>query len=81
MANQDTDPNDGMADKRFTSRLTAEAGNAANIATPANYQSVSAMRTRLAAINAGYYTAARLNQMSRNDMIFAIRQNDDLAGI
>lgn len=81
MANLDMDPNDGMADKRFTSKGAVEAGNAANIATPANYQSVSSMRTRLAAINAGYYTAARLNQMSRNDMIFAIRQNDDLAGI
>lgn len=38
---------------------------------------VDAMRTRLAAINAGVYTTARLNQMSVNDMVFAIRTADN----
>lgn len=35
------------------------------------------MRTRLAAINGSYYTSARLNQMSDNDMVYALRVNDD----
>ncbi len=41
-----------------------------------NALSISSMRTRLTAINAGYYTAAKLNNLSYNDMIYAIRQND-----
>ena len=31
------------------------------------------MRTRLAALNGAYYTAARLNNMTRNDMVYALR--------
>lgn len=42
----------------------------------ANMLSISALRTRLAAIDGGYYTTARLNQMTRNDMVWAVRQND-----
>lgn len=41
-----------------------------------DYASIAAMRTRLAAISAGYYTAARLNTLTYNDMVYAIRQND-----
>ena len=38
---------------------------------------IDAMRTRLAAIDGTYYTAARLNQMSYNDMMYAIRLADN----
>lgn len=56
----------------------SNAGNtAAAVATPANYASVTALRSRLATINAGYYTAAKLNQMTLNDMVYAVRLNDD----
>jgi len=34
------------------------------------------MRTRLAAIDSGFYTTARLNTMTRNDMVYAVRVND-----
>ena len=54
-----------VVDKRRTGKAGATSSN---IATPANYASVAAMRTRLTAINAAYYTAARLDQMSKNDM-------------
>lgn len=80
MANYDNDPNMGLPDKRKVGRTTS-AVNAPDIATPANYNSISAMRTRLAAINGAYYTTAKLNQLSKNDMIHAIRTNDDSAGI
>jgi len=68
----------GTVDKRDTTKAGA---NASSLSTPANYASVNAMRTRLAAINAGYYTAARLDRMSVNDMVYAIRVADDSAGI
>lgn len=39
--------------------------------------SISAMRTRLTAIDAAFYTAAKLNTMTFNDMVYAIRVNDN----
>src|SRR5688572_29066469 len=47
------------------------------LATPANYSSVDAMRARLTAIDAAYYTTARLDAMTTNDMMYAIKVNDD----
>lgn len=51
------------------------------IATPANYASVSTMRTRLTAIGAPYTTAGYLDTMTVNDMVYALRISDDAAGI
>lgn len=42
---------------------------------------VGALRAYLAGANAGYYTTARLNQMTKNDMMYAARQQVDSAGI
>lgn len=42
-----------------------------------DYVSVSALRTRLAAIDGTYYTAARLNTLTYNDMVYAVRLNDN----
>lgn len=43
---------------------------------------VSTMRTRLAALDGSYYTSSRLNQMTINDMVYAIRvKTADAAGI
>lgn len=41
-----------------------------------DYGSVSALRTRLAAIDATFYTAARLNTMTYNDCVYAVRLAD-----
>lgn len=65
----------GFIDKR---RVPGQSG--VNVATPANYISVAAMRSRLIAINPGYYTTARLDAMTANDMTYAIRLADDPAG-
>lgn len=37
---------------------------------------IESMRARLTAINSSYYTAARLNEMTYNDLLYAIRVND-----
>lgn len=42
----------------------------------ADLLSIAAMRSRLATIDAGLYTAAYLNGMTYNDMVYAIRLND-----
>lgn len=47
----------------------------------ADLQTIATMRSRLAAINGTYYTAARLNEMTFNDMVYAIRLNDNAGTI
>lgn len=61
----------------FVNKQRSVINTNAPVATIANYGSVGALRTRLAAINGTYYTAARLNTMSVNDMQYAVRLNDD----
>lgn len=48
---------------------------------PNNYGSVTALRTRLFAINPTSYSQVRLDKMTENDMIYALRLADDLAGL
>lgn len=76
MANGNLGVANDVTDKRQT-----QGNNASTIATPANYASVAALRTRLAAINAGLYTSAYLDLMTKNDMVYAVRLNDDSAGV
>ena len=58
-----------------------QGANTNPLATPANYASVSALRTRLAAINGSLYISAYLDIMTKNDMIYVVRLSDDSAGI
>lgn len=74
-----TDLDYSVIDKRRSASSTF--ASTTPIATPANYASISALRTRLAAINGAYYTAAVLDVLTVNDMQYAIRLNDDVAGI
>lgn len=46
-----------------------------------DYASITALRARLAAIDAGFYTAQRLDTMTRNDMVYAVRRLDSPATI
>lgn len=66
----------GFVDKRRVAGDTT-----LRAATPLNYVDVGKMRTRLAAISGTTYTTAVLNQMTTNDMVFAIRTNDDAASL
>lgn len=51
-------------------------GNVATAYKDADLLDVDAMRARLAVIDAAYYTSARLNTMTYNDMMYAIRLAD-----
>jgi hypothetical protein len=44
--------------------------------TDTNLMSIARMRARLAIIDATFYTAAKLNSMTMNDMMYAIRTAD-----
>jgi hypothetical protein len=55
-------------------------GSDTDLTTPANYVSINALRTRLTAANA-YYTSDVLDNMTVNDMVFALRTLDDKTSI
>ena len=67
----DLDINDpfGIVDKR---RGRGTTGNH-SLSEANNLTSISAMKTRLTAISATKYSAARLASMTENDMVYAIR--------
>lgn len=76
----------GYVDKRRNNK-GQDAGNtngnpvAAGTSDASNYASVAGLRARLAAVNGTYYTATRLNLMTKNDMVYAVRLADDAAGV
>ena len=80
MANHMTtsEPEIAWVDKRRTQSTSIPGSSQA---TPQNYAGIAAMRTRLAAINGAYFTAAMLDTMTVNDMAYAMRLNDDAASI
>jgi hypothetical protein len=52
------------------------------LAEEANYDNVSSLRTRLTAISAARYPASKLDAMTVNDMVYALRvETGDSAGI
>lgn len=78
MADLDIEDPFGLVDKR---RGRGTSG-AHTLAEANNLTSVSAMKTRLTAINATKYSAARLASMTKNDMEYAIRlETADSAGV
>lgn len=68
----------GFVDKRRTS---STAASATSMGTPANYASIGTMRTRLTAVDATAYSAANLDKMTVNDMLYALRKSDDNASV
>lgn len=76
----DLDINDplGFVDKRRGRGLSG----ATQVAEVANLSSISAMKARLAALAPSSYTTARMNSMTENDLVYALRQaSADSAGI
>lgn len=72
-------PNLGFANSRKA--IDGMGGQGSNLGNASNYVSITAMRTRLAAANGAYYTTARLDTLTVNDMIFALRNIDDASSI
>lgn len=71
----------GFVDPGFVNVQRAKAdsaiGDETDLTTPVNYTSIDALDARLTAIDAAYYTAARLDKMTLNDKVYAVRSQDD----
>ena len=68
----------GTVDKRY---VQGDAANRYSGTTTTNVKDVTSMRARLTAIDSATFTSSRLDQMTTNDMLYAIRLNDEVAGI
>lgn len=69
-----------MADTEREFRRCSKAavqGTATGEFTGTSYGNVANLRTRLNAINSGFYTTAMMNSMTKNDMVMAVRLVDD----
>lgn len=64
-----------LAGGSVTPTLTTAKASTAFI--DADMNTVAAMRTRLAAIDGAYYTSARLDALTYNDMVYALRLHDN----
>jgi hypothetical protein len=78
MADAQVRPLTGILDKRQgRSAATTQVTNTfAN-----NVKDIASMRARLTAISGTTYTTARLDTMTANDMMYAIRVNDEPTSI
>lgn len=77
MADTEKENSIGFVDKRRVAADSQRPGTTGD----ASYVDVGSLRTALAAAVPAYYTAARLNEMTKNDMVFALRTASDAAGI
>ena len=76
MAQIGIDVGHGFMDKRIVQGQTSDV-----LGTAANYASHAALNARLTAINGTLYSAANLTKYTYNDKVYALRLNDDAAGI
>jgi hypothetical protein len=53
------------------------AQDISEVTNTGTYADIASLDARLQAINSGVYTQARLNTMTLNDKIFAVKSNDD----
>lgn len=72
----------GTVDQNFVDKRRFRDYQSTMPAEQNNMDSVSELRTRLTALSASTFTAARLDAMTVNDMLYALRVHSaDAAGI
>ena len=69
---------DQWVDKR---RTGAAAISTDNVTTDANFTSMASLDARLAAISGTTYTQARIDSMTLNDKVYAVRMADEVGGL
>lgn len=69
-----------FSDKRIGAGVTHAGSDP--VTERGNYSSIKTLKTRLQSLNSIYYTNARINSMTKNDMIYALRLiSSDAAGL
>lgn len=68
----------GLVDKR---KAVRNGSTTAPVTAAANFVDVAGLRTRLFAVNPTSYSQVRLEKMTKNDMVYALRVADEAASI
>ena len=76
MADQQIGNSVGVAGRSGKGLNGGDDAQAGLVLTNAGGRTIAQLRARLTAISGTTYTAARLNTMSYNDMVYAVRQAD-----
>jgi hypothetical protein len=72
----------GNVDQNFIDKRRFRSYDSNTMAEQNNYDYVYELRARLAALSASTFTAARLDAMTVNDMVYALRLHSaDAAGV
>lgn len=72
----------GAVDFGFVDKRRGRTHEGVVLSEAANYGTITLLKSRLTALNATSYSAARLANMSVNDMVYALRvASGDAAGI
>lgn len=72
----------GPVDFGFVDKRRGRSYEGVALAEANNFDTVSELKARLTALSATSYTAARLSNMTVNDMVYALRvASSDAAGI
>jgi hypothetical protein len=74
----------GIIDLDFVNSRRAApdmGGSGSNLNVAGDYASITALDTKLLALNPTYYTQARLDSMTTNDKVFAMRNMQDATSI
>jgi len=72
----------GPIDVGFVDKRRGRTYDGVVLTEEANYSKVSTLKARLTALKPSQYTAAKLNNMTVNDMVYALRvESADSAGI
>ena len=72
----------GPINERFVDKRRGRSSDGVSLAEAANLTSLPNLRARLTAISGTTFTAARLDQMTVNDMVYALRMHSaDAAGV
>lgn len=57
--------------------MNSNGNNRSGAYTNSNLATVAAMKTRLQEVDSGLYTDSKLNNMTYNDLVYAVRLADD----
>lgn len=72
----------GPIDTGFVDKRRGRTQDGVVLAETANFSSVATLKARLTALKPSQYTTAKLNTMTVNDMVYALRvESADSAGI
>lgn len=72
----------GPIDTGFVDKRRGRSHEGVTLSEQANYSSITSLKTRLTALAPTVYTTAKMNTMSVNDLVFALRNaSGDSAGI